>query len=84
MNRLQQTTIAALKVGDRFYKAADKKKMPLVLVDMPGKMKEKYWFCEGFVYDHKTLSDHHKVRNYKEIKHNVEVIFLRHESEVTA
>lgn len=76
MKRNDLTRIGALTEGDRFYKANDKKKQPMVIVMPPHTTK--HWCCPAEVIDCTILLESHKRNRYRTIAATTEVVFLRH------
>lgn len=72
MERNTLTTAKSLQIGDRFYKLADKKKMPLQMVAHKAKA-TKYQ-----TYTLWCIPDGRDKRYPDAIKGETEVIFLRH------
>lgn len=83
MIRFEACTPAELKTGDRFYKAMDKKKTPLVMVEHDVKKTHfrtyKYFCCPTATIDNPHLTQQQKARNYTPINKDTAVVFLRHE-----
>ncbi len=73
MERNTQTTIKQLQVGDRFYKANDKKKTVYTVVE--AEVKKTHFQT----YKHQALKDGEQHPEY--FKADTLVIFLRHKTE---
>jgi hypothetical protein len=85
MERLTVTKINDLQIGDRFYKASDRKKVTMVKVDHT--VKRTYYrtyrnFCiEAAVYDHhKGILKAVHERIIRPLNADTAVVFLRHET----
>lgn len=89
MQRLTVTTIDELQIGDRFYKASDKKKVTLVKVEHD--VKRTYFrtyrnFCiEAAIYDAQKgiLKPIHE-RFINPLNKETPVVFLRHETSINS
>lgn len=81
MKRLEVTTAAKLQVGDRFYMANDKAKLVCVKVEHQKKQTSfqtySHFYCYGSVMDHQRLTTAEKERNFKAMKADTIVVFLR-------
>lgn len=80
MKRNDLVTVVELKIGDRFYKATDKKKTVFEMVVGEKKQNHfrtyKYFCCEADLIERNPIM---KDRSYKAINKDTQVVFLRHQ-----
>lgn len=85
MERNCLTTVAALRIGDRFFKLSDKKRLVLELVQGETKRTHfqtyKHFCCPVSIMDNNRMPAQLKERNFKAINKDTQVIFLRNKED---
>lgn len=81
MQKFEQTIAGRLKVGDRFYKATDKKKTVYEIVE--GEVKNTHWrtyrmfCCPAVAMDNEYMDARLKAYQNKPIQSDTKVVYLR-------